>query len=252
MDPAQTNATAEGTAPILDLLSKGGFLMVPILLCSVIALALIIERFIYFYTNSQKPEKLQETFKNLFTEGSQIFSKSHDLPEGPAGRLLKVARDCFNYPKWKFEEALTLAGQEELSHMGKNLRALEVIAAVAPLLGLLGTVVGMIEAFGQVAQHKDQIDPSMLAGGIWEALLTTAAGLAVAIPVMVMLHFFDRRMERMAFLFEKFSLHLVHQWDDLKEKNRITKLETERPKQEAGKDSAAQRAPKARMGSAGS
>ncbi|CCQ89640.1 putative Biopolymer transport protein ExbB [Nitrospina gracilis 3/211] len=220
MDPAQTKTAVEGATPVLELIGKGGVLMIPILLCSVIALALIIERLIFFYSNQQSPEKMQSVFKGLFLEGNNIFSRSHEQPTGPAGRLLQVARNCFNYPKWKFEEALTLAGQEELSRMSKNLRALEVIAAIAPLLGLLGTVVGMIQAFGKVAQHKNQIDPSILAGGIWEALMTTAAGLAVAIPVMVMLHYFDRRMETMSFLLEKFSLHLVHQWDDTKEKAR--------------------------------
>lgn len=220
MDPAQTKAAVEETIPLLELIGKGGVLMIPIILCSVIALALIIERLFFFYSSQSSPEKMQSVFKTVFLEGNNIFARSHEQLPGSAGRLLQVARNCFNYPKWKFEEALTLAGQEELSKMGKNLRALEVIAAIAPLLGLLGTVVGMIQAFGKVARHKNQIDPSILAGGIWEALMTTAAGLGVAIPVMVMLHYFDRRMETMSFLMEKFSLHLVHQWDDTKEKAR--------------------------------
>ena len=84
-------------------------------------------------------------------------------------------------------------------------------------MGLLGTVMGMVQAFNKVAQYKGQVDPSILAGGIWEALLTTAAGLAVAIPVVVMLHFFDRKIEQISFLLEKFGQLLIHHFDEERE-----------------------------------
>ena len=87
---------------------------------------------------------------------------------------------------------------------------MEVIATISPLMGLLGTVVGMVKAFNKVAQYKGQVDPSLLAGGIWEALLTTAAGLALAIPVVIMLNYFERKVDAISFLLGKYGQYLVH------------------------------------------
>jgi biopolymer transport protein ExbB len=89
------------------------------------------------------------------------------------------------------------------------MRALELIAAVAPLLGLLGTVFGMIEAFRALEQAGSQVDPSLLSGGIWAALLTTAAGLSIAIPTLMAFHWFDRTLERLRFLLEDRLSQLV-------------------------------------------
>ena len=87
---------------------------------------------------------------------------------------------------------------------------MEVIATISPLMGLLGTVIGMVKAFNKVAQYKGQVDPSLLAGGIWEALLTTAAGLALAIPVVIMLNYFERKVDAISFLLGKYGQYLVH------------------------------------------
>ena len=92
--------------------------------------------------------------------------------------------------------------RNEIEGLRGGMRALELIAAVAPLLGLLGTVFGMIEAFRALEQAGSQVDPSLLSGGIWEALLTTAAGLSVAIPALAAFHWFDRSLERLRFLLE--------------------------------------------------
>lgn len=93
------------------------------------------------------------------------------------------------------EEARRL-GSEALETMGGWLRPLEVIASLAPLLGLFGTVLGMIDAFAELEAAGSRVDPSILSGGIWEALLTTAVGLAVAIPAVVAFNWFERRIER--------------------------------------------------------
>ncbi len=87
---------------------------------------------------------------------------------------------------------------------------MEVIATISPLMGLLGTVIGMVKAFNKVAQYKGQVDPSLLAGGIWEALLTTAAGLALAIPVVIMLNYFERKVEAISLLLGKYGQYLIH------------------------------------------
>lgn len=89
-------------------------------------------------------------------------------------------------------------GERRLQELRQGLRALEVIASLAPLLGLLGTVLGMIEAFRQLELAGSQVDPGVLSGGIWEALLTTAVGLAVAIPAVIVLNWLESRVERVA------------------------------------------------------
>lgn len=90
---------------------------------------------------------------------------------------------------------LVALAQTYITDFKQSLRPLEIVAAVAPLVGLLGTVLGMIEAFAALSEVKGQIDPAILAGGIWKALLTTAAGLIVAIPALVAWHFFDKKVE---------------------------------------------------------
>jgi biopolymer transport protein ExbB len=95
-------------------------------------------------------------------------------------------------------EELTRSATAQLEQLRSWLRALEVIATLSPLLGLLGTVLGMIEAFRQLAAAGSQVDPALLSGGIWQALLTTAAGLSVAIPVVLLHSWLERRVERCA------------------------------------------------------
>jgi biopolymer transport protein ExbB len=95
-------------------------------------------------------------------------------------------------------EELNRAASAQLEQLRAWLRALEVIAALSPLLGLLGTVLGMIEAFRQLELAGSQVDPAILSGGIWQALLTTAAGLSVAIPVVLLHSWLERRVERCA------------------------------------------------------
>ena len=198
-----------------ELMSKGGIVMIPIFLCSVIALTVIFERLYYFFKINEDPQKLYGSLKELLNEGqhSQALELCRNS-NGPVGRLLSAGLSHKNLQKWKLEETISVMGQEELNEMGKNIRTLEVIAAISPLMGLLGTVLGMVAAFNKVAEYKGQVDPSLLAGGIWEALLTTATGLAVAIPAVVMLHFFDRKIEKYSFVLTKFSQLLLHTLDD--------------------------------------
>ncbi len=96
------------------------------------------------------------------------------------------------------QEKLTAAAYTQFTQFRQSMRPLEIIAAAAPLVGLLGTVLGMIDAFSALSQIEGQIDPAVLAGGIWKALLTTAAGLLVAIPALVAWHMLDKKVEQSA------------------------------------------------------
>ena len=179
----------------ISLLGKGGMVMVPIVLCSVIALAIIIERLYFFKKNQEDPEKFFSVLKDLLQDGEH--PKAMELCKnstGPIGRLMEAGVHQKDTPTWKLEEKLSVTAQEEINKLTQNVRVLEVIAIISPLMGLLGTVIGMVQAFNKVAEHTGQVDPSMLAGGIWEALLTTAAGMTVAIPATVMV---DRKSTRL-------------------------------------------------------
>ncbi len=196
----------------IELMGKGGIMMYPIFLASVIAVAIIIERLIFFKKCNENPDDIFAAIKDLVRNDKQLrnVDPSCESKEGPVSRMLAVGLQARKEPQWKLEEKLSVSGQEEIQGLRKNLRGLEVIATISPLMGLLGTVIGMVKAFNKVAQYKGQVDPSLLAGGIWEALLTTAAGLAVAIPVVVLLNYFEKKVESISFLLGKYGQFLVH------------------------------------------
>ena len=184
--------------------------MFPIFLASIIAFAIIIERLIFFKKSKENPDEILKTIKNLVDNKNPPTTESSQANEGPISRMLAVGAQAQKEPLWKVEEKLAVSGREEIQGLRKNLRGLEVIATISPLMGLLGTVMGMVKAFNKVAQYKGQVDPSLLAGGIWEALLTTAAGLAIAIPIVIMLNYFERKVESITILLEKYGQYLIH------------------------------------------
>ena len=195
----------------IELMGKGGVMMYPIFLASVVAVAIIIERLVFFKKCKENPDDIFAAIKDLVSNDKKISSKDlSESTEGPVSRMLERGVQSRKDPRWKLEEKLTVHGQEEIRELRKNLRGLEVIATISPLMGLLGTVIGMVKAFNKVAQYKGQVDPSLLAGGIWEALLTTAAGLALAIPVVILLNYFERKVEAISFLLGKYGHYLIH------------------------------------------
>jgi biopolymer transport protein ExbB len=96
------------------------------------------------------------------------------------------------------ENKISLTGDQELKRLSKNLHLLELTGKIAPMIGLLGTVIGMVEAFRELSSVKGLVDPSLLAGGIWEALITTVAGLFVGIPALVFFHLYTNKVKATA------------------------------------------------------
>lgn len=203
-----------GISDLFGLMAKGGLIMFPIFICSVVAMTIVIERIIFFKKYNVDVEGFFNPVLKLIREGhrDKVLDRCEKTPN-PLGRIIKAGLDEKDVPRWKLEEKLTLAGQEEINSLEKNIRGLEVIATISPLMGLLGTVIGMVQAFNKVAQYQGQVDPGLLAGGIWEALLTTAAGLTVAIPTVIMLHYFDRKKEKLAFSLNKFGQQFIYSMD---------------------------------------
>lgn len=135
--------------------------------------------------------------KLKMTASRQAACLSGASGAGPYARIVATSRDLQRKgasPSGHSQELAAFASKE-LHELRNGMRLLELIASAAPLIGLLGTVIGMIEAFKQLETAGSQVDPSMLSGGIWQALLTTAAGLVVALPALTAWHMFDRKIE---------------------------------------------------------
>lgn len=181
----------------MDILIKGGPLMWPLLLCSLITVAVSIERFLIFQGfNSDAGNLLARVKKKINEEGFEKAERLCRKAKGPVADIVAVGLHVRSKPLSEKEKIISIAGSREIRRIGKRVKTLGIIAHVAPLLGLLGTVTGMIRAFREIQGLGGYVDSSVLAGGIWEALITTAAGLAIAIPAMLAYHYFEGEIEK--------------------------------------------------------
>ena len=175
---------------------KGGPLMWPILLCSVVSFAIILERLWYFRKIKTNVSNLTAQVKRLLQENKlEEAERLCKGTRGPVAHILAIGIHIHRRSYPEKEKIISRAGSRELRKLEKNLRVLGIIAHISPLLGLLGTVTGIIKCFMKIQQLGGKVDASVLAGGIWEALITTAAGLTVAIPVIVFYHYFEGKVD---------------------------------------------------------
>jgi biopolymer transport protein ExbB len=188
---------------IVDFLNVGGPVVWILLLMSLVAMSIIIIKIWQF--SKLKPERHIALDKSLalWHKGDKTSAKvmlnSKYTVEKVTLVAMKGLTDSF-IDKDLLKEELNRIATLKLEQLRSYLRPLEVIATLSPLLGLLGTVIGMIMAFQQMAAAGNQVDPSVLSGGIWQALLTTAVGLSVAIPVVAIHTWLERKIERVASL----------------------------------------------------
>ena len=182
---------------MLDYLSKGGVLVGPILFCSVLALAIFLERLIRFARVRVRGKGLAETVAQYLEKGDrtravELARESHCS----MGRILANGLDVLDQDRETLETVIGHSTDEEVRSLSRYLPALATIGNIAPLLGLLGTVLGMIKAFMVIQQMGGKVNSAVLAGGIWEAMLTTALGLSVALPTMVAHSYLLSRVEK--------------------------------------------------------
>ncbi len=171
---------------MFDFLAKGGILVIPILLCSVIALAIFIERIINFIRMRRKGSGLAEKTARFLEQGNEKEAlKAVNGSDSPMGNVLAQAMKVKDHDREIIETVMVNATEQEIRGLSTYLQTLATIGNIAPLLGLLGTVVGMIKAFMVIQQMGGKVNAAVLAGGIWEAMLTTALGLGVALPTIV-------------------------------------------------------------------
>lgn len=183
-----------------DIIDKGGIVMIALMGLSVYVLGVVFYKLYQFYSAG--------LFQTAFIEQAMRPIKTGEWNESlrilapvkhPVARVMRVAMECLRNRDMSArsrEAEISRIGSQELRYLESHLRGLELVASIGPLMGLLGTVTGMVSSFNRLADAGSRVDPSMLAGGIWEALLTTAGGLLVAIPALASYYLLDGVIER--------------------------------------------------------
>lgn len=182
---------------MLDYFQKGGVLMIPLLLCSIVSMAIVLERLYVLFRAKRDGLRLWASLENLLRRGDwkAAVQCCQDCKKGgPLGRLILQGFESKDKDPMTRQQELRVLGVKEIKGLERHLWLLSLIADIAPLLGLLGTVTGMVKAFRTIQEMEGRVNASLLAGGIWEALITTVVGLSIAIPTMVAYHYLERRV----------------------------------------------------------
>jgi biopolymer transport protein ExbB len=195
---------------VWELIKAGGWLMVPIVVASTLALAISLERFWSLRTARVAPPDLLAKVWSWIKSNQLDAAKLKELrAESPLGEILAAGLLNSKHGRDIMKESIEEAASHVIHDLERYLSLLGTIAVISPLLGLLGTVVGIIEAFMAVTNSGGLNDPAMLAGGISKALITTAGGIVVAIPAMVMHRYFTRHITTITVEMEQQAIKLV-------------------------------------------
>ena len=195
---------------VVDVIVRGGLLMIPIVLCSVVSLAIILERLLRLHrvrkANDVFLKRIRGNIRVGRVQDALAICQASDAPLATifTAGLRRVA-DGEEHTRRAIEDA----GRKETAELEHHLGGLATIVGGAPLLGFLGTVLGMIQAFQQVERLGGSVNASVLAGGIWQALLTTAAGLAVAVPTFFAHNYIFSRIQEQVHTMEEKSQELM-------------------------------------------
>jgi len=215
---------------VFELVQAGGWLMVPILLCSVISAAICVERFWTLRATQIVPKNLLVQVWNWIRSNQMDNNKLRELRAGsPLGQILAAGISNHKRGREQMKESIEEVAGHVVHEMERYLNTLGTVAAVTPLLGLLGTVIGMIKVFTAI-KLEGTGNAAVLAGGISEALITTAAGLSVAIPSLFFFRFFQRRVDELVITMEQEALKLVEVLNG--DRTNAEKAESRSPKPE--------------------
>jgi len=194
---------------VFELIKNGGWLMLPIILCSIVAMAIVVERLWSLQRNKILPPELVPQLWQLAKEKEidDVTLRRIKL-NSPLGAILASGLINKHHGREMMKTSIEETGRQVVHELERFLNPLGTIASITPLLGLLGTVVGMIKVFAAIMIHGVG-DPGILAGGISEALLTTAAGLTVAIPSLIFHRYFERLIDDYVLKMEEEALKMV-------------------------------------------
>ncbi len=215
--PLAQAGTASGGS-VFELVVKGGWMMIPIGICSLVALGVIAERLASLRRARVIPPAFMRGLKAVMVVDGEDRSKALEYcqnADSPVSQILAAGIKRLHEPIDLLEKHIEDAGQRVVFRLRKHLRLLSVIGSIAPLLGLLGTMFGMIKAFQTVAVSGEALGKTeLLAKGIYEALITTAAGLLVAIPVWIGYHWISGRVEHLVSEMDEMTVEFVEQYAD--------------------------------------
>jgi biopolymer transport protein ExbB len=195
---------------VLDLAIKGGFMMVPIFILSVIAIYLFFERLTIINKANQSPDIFMGRVKELVLRGdingAKLLCAQQD---SPVGRMIQKGLSRIGSPLKNIEASIENVGKLEIFKLEKNLSSIATIAGAAPMMGFLGTVIGMVQAFIAIAQEEGSVSPKLLSSGIYTAMITTVAGLIVGIMAYLAYNFLVTRVQKVVHKMEYTSIEFI-------------------------------------------
>ena len=194
---------------MFELITSGGWLMLPIIVCSIIAFGIIGERIWFLQKKRIIPRHLVAQTWHMYKNNNLDEASIQALKDNsPLGRILAAGLVNRDHPREIMKESIEDTGRHVIPDLERYLNTLGTIAAISPLLGLLGTVIGMIKVFAAITVHGVG-NSTVLAGGISEALITTAAGLSVAIPSLMFYRYLKGRVNLFITVMEQEAIKLV-------------------------------------------
>ena len=213
----------------IGMFQKGGGMMYLLILLFVYAIAVVCFKVWQFRKANLFDRGFIEPALHDIKQGDRNHATNIlSLKVGPIARIMRVTFECVANREMsqKSKEAEILrVGSADIRYLESHMRGLEMTAMIAPLMGLLGTVIGMINSFSQLAVAGTRVDPTVLAGGIWEALLTTAGGLAVAIPALAAHYVLDGIIEKVRATMKDVSVQILALEDEFRRNERLHAIE---------------------------
>lgn len=201
---------AQESLKLFGLIMKGGFILIPIGILSIIAVYIFFDRFMAIKKASQVDNKFMLNIKDFVTNGNIEAAKSMARnTDSPIARMVEKGLMRIGRPLNDITTSIENVGRLEIYKLENKLSTLATISGAAPMLGFLGTVTGMIRAFYNIANAGNNINPGMLAGGIYEAMVTTAAGLAVGIVAYVCYNYLISMVEKVVHQMEATTVEFI-------------------------------------------
>ncbi|MDN4164061.1 MotA/TolQ/ExbB proton channel family protein [Cytophagales bacterium LB-30] len=208
--PEIVTEAAQESVTLIDLLLKGGLMMVPLFILSVLAIAIFVERVLTIRKAAQTPVQFMEKVKSMVLNGdingAKLICKDTDTP---IARMIEKGLSRIGSPLKTIEASIENVGKIELYRLEKNLSLLATISGAAPMIGFLGTVTGMIQAFIAIAQEEGSVSPKLLSSGIYEAMITTAVGLVIGIIAYLGYNFLVARVQKLVHAMEYNSIDFI-------------------------------------------
>lgn len=207
---AVTGEAGKKDVTLLNLIEAGGWVMIPIFLCSFIAVYVTVERFLTYRKYDKNPQVFLDKIKNYVIEGDLKSAQMQcEQVDTPFSRMISKGLSKIGTPLNSIEASIENVGKIEVYALEKNLALLASISGLGPMLGFLGTVTGMIQAFIAISQEEGTISPKLLSAGMYEAMVTTVAGLIVGIIALAAYNYLVGKLQRIIYQMEFSSIEFI-------------------------------------------